>query len=306
MRLLKKGDSGPEVRNLQKILKITMDGEFGPVTESAVKRFQMNYDLMIDGIVGRETWQMLIVHGGKVEEVDLDCDADFINTNYGQKIERYYLPKGEYVDRGVKPSLKYAFLHHTAGRENPYKVIDSWGRDDRGRVGTEYVLGGMSHTSGMSDYDGVMLKAFPDNGYAYHLGKTGSGFMNKSSVGLEICSMGYLDSQGRTYVNSKCLNSQQIKLQEPFRGKLFWHKYSDRQIEEIEKWIKYVGEKEQIDMRKGLQEWIKKFGPTKAFDFQEDAYYGKVHGLLTHTNVRKDKSDCYPDPRLVDVIMSIT
>jgi murein L,D-transpeptidase YcbB/YkuD len=92
MRLLKKGDSGPEVRNLQKILKITMDGEFGPVTESAVKRFQMNYDLMIDGIVGRETWQMLIVHGGKVEEVDLDCDTDFINTNYGQKIERYYLP----------------------------------------------------------------------------------------------------------------------------------------------------------------------------------------------------------------------
>ena len=25
---------------------------------------------------------------------------------------------------------------------------------------------------------------------------------------------------------------------------------------------------------------------------------GKIKGLLTHTNVRKDKSDCYPDPNL--------
>lgn len=306
MRVIKKGDSGPDVKNLQKLLKITMDGDFGPITDNAVRRFQMNYDLRVDGIVGNDTWQMLMVHGGKVEEVDLDNNSDVIKTQYDQVIERYYLPKGEYVDRGSKTNLKYAFLHHTAGRENPYKVIDSWGRDDRGRVGTEYVLGGESHTTGSSEYDGIMLKAFPDNGYGYHLGKTGSGFMNKHSVGLEICSMGYLDSHGNTYVNSKCMISQQIKLQEPFKGKLFWHKYSDRQIEEIEKWIKYIGERDEIDMRLGLKQWIKKFGATRAFDFQEDAYYGRVQGLLTHTNIRKDKSDCYPDPRLIDVIMSIT
>ena len=305
MKLLKRGDKGQDVKNLQKLLGVTMDGDFGPLTESSVKRFQMNYNIMPDGIVCSDNLQMLIVHKGKVEEVDLDNNNNVIKTDYGQIIERYYLPKGEYVDRGNKPQLRHAFLHHTAGRENPYKVVDSWGRDDRGRVGTEYVLGGQSHTSGNTDNDGVMVKAFPDNGYAYHLGKTGSGAMNKASVGIEICSMGYLDSNYMTYVNSKCLASQVIKLAEPFKNKLYWHRYSDRQIEEIEKWIKYVGEKEQIDMRLGLKQWIKKFGPTKAFGFQEDAYYGKVQGLLTHTNVRKDKSDCYPDPRLVDVIMSI-
>ena len=72
-----------------------------------------------------------------------------------------------------------------------------------------------------------------------------------------------------------------------------------------EKWNKYVAERDEIDIRLGLKQYIKKFGPTKGFDFQEDAYYGKVKGLLTHTNVRKGKMDCYPHPDFVDMIMSL-
>ena len=53
------------------------------------------------------------------------------------------------------------------------------------------------------------------------------------------------------------------------------------------------------------KEFIQKYGAIKGFDFQEDAYYGKVEGLLTHTNVRKDKWDCYPHPDFVDMIMSL-
>jgi hypothetical protein len=117
--------------------------------------------------------------------------------------------------------------------------------------------------------------------------------------------MGYLDSHGRTYVNSTCIDSQIIKLSEPFRGRIYWHKYSDKQIEQTHLWLKFIQERDQIDMKKGLQELIHKHGATKAFDFHEDAYFGKIEGLLTHTNVRKDKTDCYPDPRLVDVIMSL-
>jgi hypothetical protein len=36
-----------------------------------------------------------------------------------------------------------------------------------------------------------------------------------------------------------------------------------------------------------------------------DASMGKIKGLLTHTNVRMDKSDCYPDPDFVDMILSL-
>ena len=38
---------------------------------------------------------------------------------------------------------KYIVLHHTAGRHNPFKRIYHWARDQRGRVGTNYVIGGL-------------------------------------------------------------------------------------------------------------------------------------------------------------------
>ena len=38
--LLKKGSKGDDVKELQKLLNITVDGDFGPATELAVMRFQ--------------------------------------------------------------------------------------------------------------------------------------------------------------------------------------------------------------------------------------------------------------------------
>tara|TARA_R110000765_G_scaffold44935_1_gene92883 strand:+ start:1268 stop:2176 length:909 start_codon:yes stop_codon:yes gene_type:complete len=302
MEVLRFGSRGSAVVYLQSLLGIKEDGHFGKKTGLAVVEFQEGQGLMGDGIVGVSTWKMLGVPS-KMSGEDLDSDNNSYVTGNDLLVNKYYLPKGEYIKEGNKP--EYCFLHHTAGRENPYKVVDSWGRDDRGRVGTEFVLGGQSHTSGIKDYDGELVQCFAKGGFAYHLGKVGSRHMKMSSVGIEICSMGYLDSSNKTYVGSKCLSSQTCKLSEPFKGYVYWHRYSEKQIEILGKWIKYIGERDGIDMRVGLQEWIKKYGPTKAFGFHQDAYEGKVKGLLTHTNVRKDKWDCYPDPNLVDMIMSI-
>jgi peptidoglycan hydrolase-like protein with peptidoglycan-binding domain len=36
------------------------DGVYGPVTESAVRSFQSDAGLIVDGVVGRETWQALV------------------------------------------------------------------------------------------------------------------------------------------------------------------------------------------------------------------------------------------------------
>lgn len=55
---LKKGDSGDNVTTLQTILSAlgyytsTIDGDFGSVTYAAVKSFQTDYNLTVDGIVG--------------------------------------------------------------------------------------------------------------------------------------------------------------------------------------------------------------------------------------------------------------
>lgn len=306
MRQLKRGSKGPDVKALQNKLGLKQDGIFGPATEKAVERFQLERNLPVTGIIDNTVWSLLLNLEYAVPiEIDEDTDVQlqYFTTPYNQLIHRHYLPAGEFVKGSF--NNEYVFLHHTAGNSNPYRCIDHWGRDSRGRIATEFVLGGINHRNGNSDYDGVMVQAFPEGNQGFHLGKTGSGHMNRHSVGIEICNMGWLTNEKKTYVNSTCIDSQVRKLDEAFKGHLYWHDYSTKQIEETEKWIRYVGDRDKIDVRLGLKQWIQKYGPTKAFDFQEDAFYGKVKGLLVHGNVRKGKSDCYPHPDLVDMILSL-
>jgi N-acetylmuramoyl-L-alanine amidase len=57
--ILKIGSRGESVKKVQQKLKITVDGIFGPVTENAVKKFQGSNGLVVDGIVGKNTWGKL-------------------------------------------------------------------------------------------------------------------------------------------------------------------------------------------------------------------------------------------------------
>lgn len=57
--LLKKGNKGESVKQLQKALNLYPDGIFGEVTEEAVKAFQKSNGLKQDGIVGDKTWEAL-------------------------------------------------------------------------------------------------------------------------------------------------------------------------------------------------------------------------------------------------------
>jgi N-acetyl-anhydromuramyl-L-alanine amidase AmpD len=148
-----------------------------------------------------------------------------------------------------------------------------------------------------------MVQAFPEGGYGWHLGKNGSQHMHTHSVGIEVCNFGYVVN-GKTYAGTRVDDSQIVTLDKPFRGHKTWHRYSDAQIEELRKWILWIGERDSIDVREGLPTWIKQKG-TDAFEWNEDAYYGKVKGLLTHTNTRRDKTDMFPQPELIDMLLSL-
>ncbi|MDR0936158.1 MAG: peptidoglycan-binding protein [Oscillospiraceae bacterium] len=63
---IKKGAKGDAVKVLQTALnkfgyKLTVDGDFGALTDAAVRNFQKSYGLAVDGIVGSKTWQKLEV-----------------------------------------------------------------------------------------------------------------------------------------------------------------------------------------------------------------------------------------------------
>lgn len=64
MAILKKGNKGSSIKTLQKRLnefnaKLTIDGDFGPVTEKAVRDFQKKSSLRVDGLVGKNTMAAL-------------------------------------------------------------------------------------------------------------------------------------------------------------------------------------------------------------------------------------------------------
>jgi hypothetical protein len=292
--ILKIGSRGKEVKTLQEFFNITADGIFGKGTELTVKKWQMDNGLVSDGIVGPKTWDAMGL-------ATTDNSEQSYTTDNGLMINQHFLPKGEYKEGPIKP--EWLFLHHTAGWNNPYKCIDSWGRDSRGAVATEFVLGGQSVKGNDDTYDGVMVQAFPEGNYGWHLGKNGSQKMHVNSVAIEVCNFGWIKN-GKTYAGTSVAESQIVTLDKEFRGHKTWHRYSDEQIEALRKWILWIGDRDGIDIRAGLPSLIKDKG-ADAFEWNEDAYYGKVKGLWTHTNTRKDKVDMFPQQELLDMLMSL-
>lgn len=64
--LVRRGDQDHPVETLQHLLRhhghnLVVDGDFGPLTEAAVRSFQQAKGLVVDGIVGPMTWAAVIV-----------------------------------------------------------------------------------------------------------------------------------------------------------------------------------------------------------------------------------------------------
>ena len=55
--MLKRGSTGAPVVALQRALRISADGQFGPATEAAVKTVQRTAKLAVTGVVGTVTWK---------------------------------------------------------------------------------------------------------------------------------------------------------------------------------------------------------------------------------------------------------
>lgn len=79
------GASGEPVRRAQRALRrtpdpgLTVDGIFGPNTETAVKLFQQGTGLTVDGVVGPQTWQAL-PDGGPMPTLQQGSTGDIVRS----------------------------------------------------------------------------------------------------------------------------------------------------------------------------------------------------------------------------------
>jgi len=123
-------------------------------------------------------------------------------------------------------------------------------------------------------------------------------YLDKSSIGIEICNWGGLDKVGDkyfNYVDREVLAEDVCILDEPYKGHKFYHKYTDAQIESVRKLLLYWGELYSIPLN---------YDYTRLFSVNNEALTN-VKGLYTHNSYRKDKSDIYPCPRMLEMLKSL-
>jgi hypothetical protein len=323
--------SGDDVKYLQIKLKEfgffkdRIDGIFGQNLLVSITNFQKEIGIRVDGVVGSQTWSQLEIYGKPKGDLHVEKESNKVNDvpnsisyvgNDGLIIYDNLLSDEEYYKSETQKNT--IWLHHTAGGSRPDWTISSWEndfqKDEKGnpvldkdgkhkalKVATHFVIGRKSSSSDEKLWDGKVLKAIEDKYWAYHLGISGSKSkeLNSNSVSIEICNYGPLTFKNDkfwNYVNKPVNQNDVVELENEFRGYKYWEKYTDNQIESLRKLILHLKNRWNIEIEKGIynEDW-----------FNYDEKWFSLGGLRTHTQVRKDKFDLFPQPELIQMLNSI-
>jgi peptidoglycan hydrolase-like protein with peptidoglycan-binding domain len=116
--VVRRGHQEHPVRTLQHLLRarghpVTVDGVFGPATESAVRAFQTSKGLTVDGIVGPQTWPALVLQVQKGSNGDavrgVQEEFQFRNLSgdpsKGLTVDGIFGPQTESAVRGFQGAL---------------------------------------------------------------------------------------------------------------------------------------------------------------------------------------------------------
>ena len=190
-------------------------------------------------------------------------------------------------------------IHHTVSGQGVNGDI-AWWRKTADRVGTAIIVG----------WDGKIYQCFGSKYWAYHLGlKTSSNKkLNQGSIGIEIDAWGGLVRTNRLWypakwskdlkkfvANTKVAPIQNVQTYpNGFRGFYGFERYTDAQIEAVRQLLVFWSERYKIPLDYHADMW----------DYSRNAMNDKS-GVWTHVSYRKDKSDCHPQPELVEMLKSL-
>jgi hypothetical protein len=158
---LKRGDRGPAVIDLQNLLGVAADGEFGPETEQAVRAFQASRNILVDGVVGSHTWGALTASlagaaGGNVGSLSPTTIKRIIKL-----ADESDLARVRWSERGIAPRGYIRGMAVTFGQ-----VYAKWKAGDSAARVMAAMNSGNDHADALSRYDSRFREAGMDNAAA--------------------------------------------------------------------------------------------------------------------------------------------
>lgn len=315
--------SGDDVTLLQTMLKEhgffneRIDGNFGQNLLVSVTNFQRAIGTKADGIVGSITWNKLKNYGIPVlVENEIPYEISYVNQN-GLTVYNHTLSSDLYYQEDIKKET--IWLHNTGGGSRPDWSINGWekefekdlsgnlsldqdGRVKPLRVGVSYIIGRKSSSSDEKVWDGKILNTFDDKYWAYHLGinSNQSLDLNSKSIGIEFCNYGplTLGIDGRFYnsVNKVVNEKDVVKLDKPYRGYDYFERYTESQLESGRALILHLINKHaiRIDGKIYNENW-----------FNYNSNYHSNGGIRTHSHIRKDVFDIFPQKEMIQMLNSL-
>ena len=187
---------------------------------------------------------------------------------------------------------KQVVLHHTVSGDKVNGDINWWLKDKK-RIGTCILI----------ERDGTIHQVFSSKYWAYHLGENGKDHVrmglpyrrnDMNSIGIEIDSWGGLKKkEGKWYSSAGTLvpDERVQEYPEGFRGFYAFEKYTEKQIESVRQLLVFWNKTYGIPLDYNEDMW----------DLCYDALAGKS-GVYTHVSYRSDKSDCHPQPELIQML----
>jgi N-acetyl-anhydromuramyl-L-alanine amidase AmpD len=206
-------------------------------------------------------------------------------------------PENQYYKE--QTDKKVVVLHHTVSGQGVDGDI-SWWASTPDHVATAVIVG----------WDGKIYQLFSTKFWAHHLGThaVNNVALNKQSIGIEIDSWGALMRSNRLWYpakwdetlkrnvpNTSVRPIQNVQVyEEGFKEFYGFEKYTDAQIEAVRKLLVYWNERYGIPLDYNEDMWA----------ISNKALSGQS-GIWTHVSFREDKSDCHPQPELVQMLKSL-
>jgi len=179
---------------------------------------------------------------------------------------------------------KHIFLHHTAGG-SAASSIAHWAANPE-HIATPYVI----------DRDGTIYECFDPQYWAYSLGVKGNSTIERETIAIEICSYGQLipNTKGDFVAYTGKIIPKEKVVAVDWRGYKYWEAYTPEQIEALSKLLPYLIKKFNIPLQPNRERFWEYHVPAML-----------PPGIWSHTTVRKDKFDIFPQKELVELIKSL-